>query len=153
MNSNILSLLDMLQAEIENAPAVAFSKNTRKIDVEKIEDILRQIRANLPEDIKTAEIVNKERKRILMDAEREASRLIDNAAMKSRMLVSEHEIIKEAAASAHKLLADAQENAREVRLAANDYADELFSELEEYMASHMDLIRENRMVLKRSHSE
>ena len=61
---NIISLLDILEDELEKGASVPFASKAF-IDREKCLDIIKDIRLSLPEEIKQAEWV-KEQQRILL---------------------------------------------------------------------------------------
>ena len=65
---NILNLLDVLEDELENGKLVPFIGRTM-IDKEKSLSIIRDIRLSLPEALRQAEMVKKERQRILAEAQ------------------------------------------------------------------------------------
>ena len=68
----IYELLDELKEEIENSPKSIFS-NKRSIDPEVIIEIICDIKTALPDEIKEAESLVKEKNRILKKANEEAT--------------------------------------------------------------------------------
>ena len=66
---NLISLLDVLEDELEKGTNVPFASKAL-IDKEKCLDIIKDIRLSLPEEIKQAEWVKKEQHRILMEAQK-----------------------------------------------------------------------------------
>ncbi|MGI6003863.1 MAG: ATPase [Christensenellales bacterium] len=144
---SVMSLIELLRTEIEEAPRRLGGKVS--LEQEKLLNIVQQAAAELPSDIKNAEYIVKERQRIILEAEHEAEKILEEARVQARTMVSEHEILKEATSNAQKILANAEDNAKAIRRAANDYADELLAEMEEYVGSHLELIRQNRRSLQR----
>nr|WP_122013476.1 ATPase [Maliibacterium massiliense] len=145
---NVLSLLDLLQSELEQASNMPFSGGKAVVDREKCLDIIDEIRATLPDDLRNAEFIKRERQRIIMEAEREAETRLNEAEDQVKTMVDEHEITQQATAKAHEIVSMAQDNAKEIRMAANQYTDDVLSELEEYIAGHLDMVHENRQSLK-----
>ena len=86
-------ILDEFEAEIEESAKIPM---TNKVIIS--EDILfkyiDKLRADLPEDIRQAQWIKKERQRILSDAEEEAQKIIQEAQKKVADLVDQTEVYK-----------------------------------------------------------
>ena len=83
------------------------------------------MRATIPEEIKQARWIVKERQEMLAEAKREAERMIGEARDHAAREASQQEVVKLAERQAEDVLADARRKAREMRLGADDYADDL----------------------------
>ena len=75
---DVLVLIDKLDDLVHNAKAVPLTDQVR-IDREEIYDILDQMRATIPEEIKQARWIVKERQEMLAEAKREVDRLLAEA--------------------------------------------------------------------------
>src|SRR5256885_7466751 len=75
---DVLVLIDKLDDLVHNAKAVPLTDQVR-IDREEIYDILDQMRATIPEEIKQARWIVKERQEMLAEAKREQDRLLQEA--------------------------------------------------------------------------
>src|SRR3954449_3499366 len=75
---DVLVLIDKLDDLVHNAKAVPLTDQVR-IDREEIYDILDQMRATIPEEIKQARWIVKERQEMLAEAKREVDRLLAQA--------------------------------------------------------------------------
>src|SRR5213596_3542604 len=126
---DVLVLIDKLDDLVHNAKAVPLTDQVR-IDREEIYDILDQMRATIPEEIKQARWIVKERQEMLAEAKREAERIIKEARERAERLVSEQEITKQAERAADDIIEDARAREREIRLGAEDYADDILNTLE-----------------------
>ena len=126
---DVLVLIDKLDQLVHEAKAVPLTDQVR-IDREEIWEILDQMRATIPEEIKQARWIVKERQEMLGEAKREAERLINEAREQAAQLASQQEIVRLAERQAAELMAEARRREREVRLGAEDYADEILSTLE-----------------------
>ena len=89
---DVLVLIDKLDDLVHNAKAVPLTDQVR-IDREEIYDILDQMRATIPEEIKQARWIVKERQEMLAEAKREAERIIREAREEQVRLISEEEIV------------------------------------------------------------
>jgi vacuolar-type H+-ATPase subunit H len=144
---NILSLLDILEDELEKGVNLPFATRAL-IDREKCLDIIKDIRLSLPEEIKQAEWIRKERQRIILDAQKEAETITKEAEQRIKSLVDENEITQSAYRQSREILESAQESAKEIRLGAKEYADAILEDVEGYLAEKLDILRANRQELK-----
>lgn len=143
---NILSLLDVLEDELENGISVPLS-NRVLINRGKCLEIIKDIRLHLPEELKQAEWIKLERQKILVDAQRESETIIKEAEKKIESLVEENEITQRAYQQARDIMEGCQTNAKEIRLGTREYADELLEEVEGYLIEQLETLRRNRQEL------
>ena len=126
---DVLVLIDKLDDLVHNAKLVPMTGQVR-VDKDEIYDILDQMRATIPEEIKQARWIVKERQEMLAEAKREAERIVKEARERQNQLVSEEEVTKQAERAAEDIIEDARAREREIRLGAEDYADEILNTLE-----------------------
>src|ERR671919_2442083 len=126
---DVLVLIDKLDDLVHNAKAVPLTDQVR-IDREEIYDILDQMRATIPEEIKQARWIVKERQEMLAEAKREAERIVKEARERQTQMIASEEIVKQAERAADEIVEDARTREREIRLGAEDYADEILNTLE-----------------------
>src|SRR5579871_5905021 len=112
---DVLVLIDKLDDLVHNAKPMPLTDQVR-VDKEEIYDILDQMRATIPEEIKQARWIVKERQEMLAEAKREAE-----------------DIIK-----------DARAREREIRLGAEDYADEILGTLEVNLSKFIAAVQRGR---------
>ena len=126
---DVLVLIDKLDDLVHNAKAVPLTDQVR-IDREEIYDILDQMRATIPEEIKQARWIVKERQEMLAEAKRETDRILGEAREQAVREASQTEIVKLAERQAQEIVDDARRQARETRLEMEDWADGILSTLE-----------------------
>ena len=126
---DVLVLIDKLDDLVHNAKAVPLTDQVR-IDREEIYDILDQMRATIPEEIKQARWIVKERQDMLAEAKREVDRLLAEAREQAVREASQTEIVKLAERQAQDIVDEARRQARETRLEMEDWADGILSTLE-----------------------
>ena len=144
---DVLVLIDKLDDLIHNAKPVPMSDKVR-VDKEEIYDILDQMRATIPEEIKQARWIVKERQEMLAEAKREAERIVKEARDKQSQLVSQEEVVKQAERAAEDIVEDARAREREIRLGAEDYADEVLANLEDNLAKLLEAVQRGRNKLQ-----
>src|ERR1700712_851850 len=112
---DVLVLIDKLDDLVHNAKAVPLTDQVR-IDREEIYDILDQMRATIPEEIKQARWIVKERQEMLAEAKREQDRRLQEAREQAVREASQTEIVKLAERQAQEIIDEARRSAREMRL-------------------------------------
>ena len=140
---DVLVLIDKLDDTIHNAKPVPLTDQVR-VDKEEIYDILDQMRATIPEEIKQARWIVKERQEMLAEAKREAERIIREAREEQIRLISEEEIVKQAERQAEEIIEDARAREREIRLGAEDYADDILNTLEVNLTKFIAAVQRGR---------
>src|SRR6202166_73300 len=104
---DVLVLIDKLDDVVHNARPVPLTDQVR-VDREEIYDLLDQMRATIPEEIKQARWIVKERQEMLAEAKREAERIVKEAREHQTRLVREHEGTKSAERAAEDIVEDAR---------------------------------------------
>jgi len=105
-----------------------------RVDKTKLDDLLDRMRSTIPEEIKQARWIVKEREEMLAAAKHEAERIIKEARERQARLVAQHERIRDAERAAEDIIEDARARERDIRLGAKKYADELLGTLEVNLA-------------------
>ena len=145
---DVLVLIDKLDDLVHNAKPVPLTDQVR-VDKEEIYDILDQMRATIPEEIKQARWIVKERQEMLAEAKREAERIVKEARERQDRLISNEEIMKAAERAAEDIVDEAQAREREIRLGAEDYADEILNTLEINLTKFIAAIQRGREQMQR----
>jgi hypothetical protein len=140
---DIMALIDRLEDLIANGKKVPLTKLVT-VDEQKLYDIIDEIRASFPEELKEARWIVKERQEKLDEAEKEASRIIEEAREKAAALAAEREIVKLAEQQAAEILDQARAREREIRLGAEDYADEMLANLEVNLGKLLTAVQRGR---------
>ena len=140
---DVLVLIDKLDDLVHKAKKVPLSEDVR-VDREEMYDLLDQMRATLPGEIKQARWIVKERKEMLAEAKREAERIVSDAKAQQQELVAEQEVTRQAERAAEEIVQDARDREREIRLGAEDYADEILSTLELNLSKFIAAVQRGR---------
>ena len=142
---DVLVLIDKLDDLIHNAKRTMLPGSDQvRLDREEVYDILDQMRATIPEEIKQARWIVKERQEMLAEAKREAERIVKEARERQAQLVSDEEVVKQAERAAEEIIEDARETERSIRLGAEDYADEILSTLEVNLEKFLSAVQRGR---------
>ena len=140
---DVLVLIDKLDDLIHNARSVPLTDSVM-LDREEIYDLLDQMRSTIPEEIKQARWIVKERQEMLAEAKTEAERIQADAQEKAEQMASETEVVHLAEKNAQKIVEDAHDRERQIRLGAEDYADEVLNNLEVNLEKFLAAVRRGR---------
>ena len=122
---DVLVLIDRLEELVEDARGFPGFGNTAMIDRDAAFDIIDQMRQTIPEELKQARWIVKERQAMLDEARSESDRIIRSAQDEAEKITSEEEVLKRAERRSAEIMEDARRREREIRLGAEDYADEV----------------------------
>ena len=93
---NVEELLELMEETLEEGTAVPFSPSKRIVDVDRMRDIIDEVRNNLPDEIRDSKKIVADREQIIKGARAESENIIKQAEERARGLVSDQEITKRA---------------------------------------------------------
>lgn len=140
---DIMALIDRIEELVDNGRSLPFS-SSKMVDPEKVYEIIDEIRAQFPDELKQARWIVKERQEMLEEAEKEANRILEEARDRAQSIASEQEIVKMSEQQAAAILDDARAKEREIRLGAEDYADEMLANLEVNLGKLLTAVQRGR---------
>ena len=94
---NVEELLEMMEETLEAGTIVPFSASKRMVDVDRMRDIIDEVRNNLPDEIRESKKIVNDREQIMQNARIESESIIQQAEERARVLTSEQEIVKRSA--------------------------------------------------------
>ena len=100
------------------------------VNREEFLELLDAARSELPEEIKQARWIVKDREELLAKARKTGESVVQKAQDEQRRLLSQEAVVVEAADEADRILAEAREQARQIRLEAEDYVDAKLAQFE-----------------------
>ena len=89
-------LLDIMDETLEEATTLPFTGGKRMVDVEKVRDIIDDIRLNMPAEIRQAKAIVQDRADIVESAKKEAEAIVKRAEDRARAMVAQEAIVKAA---------------------------------------------------------
>lgn len=145
-DTGVLGLLEELSILLEDAKPVGFGRNNnlRQVDITAAFEIMDEIRDTFPSEFAQARQIVRERQGLLDDADAEANRMVEDARSQAMTIASEQEIVRISQQQADQILADARELERQTRAGAEDYADEVFSHVEQSLDTLLNNVRRCR---------
>ena len=139
-----LAQMEQLLAEARPVPLSASVMVNRK----DFEDVIDDIRASLPEELRQSRWVIKERDEVLEQGEREAEQLLADAKAEAARLISDTEVVRQSQRQAERILEEAREQSRVLRLEAEDYVDAKLANFEIVLAKTMRSVEKGREQLR-----
>lgn len=145
---SIDEILEMMDDMLDKAVNVPLTNKKSLIDVEKMRELVEEVRLNMPKEIKQARDLVNDRKTILNDAKNEASSIVAKAEQRAAALVAQQEIVRHATARANEINPAAQEQTKELRDMTNKYVDNMLTKIEELLQNDIIDIKKARSALK-----
>ena len=145
---NVEELLDLLEETLEAGPAVPFAAGKRVVDVDRMRDIIDEVRNNLPDEVRESKKIVNDREQILKNAHVEAESVIQQAEERARALVSEQEIVKRSQQRVVEILTAAQTQNKEIRRQTSLYCEEVLKRSEEVLVKSVNDIKSARLNLR-----
>ena len=142
--TGVMGLIDELSILLEDAKPVFGKSNLKQVDAGAAFEIIDEIRDLFPSEFAQSRQIVRERQSLLDDAEAEANRMIEDARSQAMTIASEQEIVRIAQQQADTIMADVRELERETRAGAEDYADEVFSHVEQSLDTLLSNVRRCR---------
>ena len=105
-----------------------------------VEDTLQ----TLPEELRRARWLLKERDEFLENARRDADAIVEAARVQAERMVERTEITREARRTAEQVVLDAEADARRLRHEAEDYVDARLARFEEALSRTLATVRRGR---------
>jgi cell division septum initiation protein DivIVA len=140
---DIMALIDRIEEIVDSGRAVPLSHN-KMVDPDKVYEIIDEIRAQFPDELKQARWIVKERQEMLEEAEKEANRILEEARERAHQLANEQEVVRLAEQQAADIMDRAKQQEREIRLGAEDYADEMLANLEVNLGKLLTAVQRGR---------
>ena len=126
---DIAGRLQQLQAVIEEAKSMPLSSSVL-VNRDEVLDLLREMQEDLPEEIKQARWIVKDREDLLGKARAEGEKVVAQAHEEQARLARKEEIAKRAEDEADRIVTEAEDKARSMREEAEDYVDAKLAQFE-----------------------
>lgn len=149
----VQKLLDMLYQMIDEAKNAPLSNEKCVINRDEALDLLEEIRAELPVELKRAKELVRARDEYVEAAKRDVERMMQKAEFEAKSKVSESEVLAAAREKGHEIVARAEERSREMYRVANDYAEDVLRRAEEAMQMAYEEAKQTRASFRAASAE
>ena len=140
---NIDELLDLMEETMEEGTGVPFSGGKRMVDVDRMRDIIDEVRLNLPTEVRQAKAIVNDRAEIISGAKREAEAIVKKSEERAR-------IMRAAQQRAAEIISSAQSQSREMRVTLTDYCENMLRATEEQLARSAGEVKNVRANLRQT---
>ena len=137
------ALLVQLREALDAARSMPLSASVM-LNRDELGELLQDAIDGLPEELKQARWLLKERDDVLERAQREAERIIDVARVRAERMVERTEVVREARRSAEDMVDQAGRLAAQMRLEAEDYVDRKLASFEVVLDRTMQQVAKGR---------
>ena len=141
---NIEDIISALYDMVQDARGLPLSADKCILEREKVLDMLDEIIAQLPVELKQARTIVESRNELIGQARREAESMIRQAQEKATQMVTEETIYQEAKRQCQEMVQQTQTRMAELRKASNDYMDDALRRTEESIAMSLEDVRSTR---------
>lgn len=138
--------VDDLLVHVHEAKSVPLSGNVL-VDREMFLDLLEKLRAELPDELRAARWMVREREAFISRTNEKAREIIDRARAEADELVSDSNITKEAVEEANILVRRAEGDARRMRLESEDDIERQLQDAETLFSQLLARVRDARSEL------
>ncbi|HOO78860.1 MAG TPA: hypothetical protein PLQ04_00590 [Lachnospiraceae bacterium] len=153
-NSKIENTIEEMQTYIDNCKPQLLNNSKIIVDKEEMEELINELKANIPEEIDRYRKVISNKEAIEKEAQNKANAMVAEAAEKTNELLSEHEIMMQAKERADEIIALAVEQAQGIvdsaqmqgnayKESAQQYLNDMLVNLHEMIYSCIDSTNKN----------
>jgi len=143
--------VDRLEELLSQGSRIPFS-NRIVVDGEMLLNVIDQMRVSIPEEIREAKRLLRDKEKQISQAHEEVARIISEAREDAVRLTDDHEIRKAAEEQTDRMIEEARLGAQEIILGADDYAAQVLRELAEYLDSMQNTVYNGLASLERRRS-
>lgn len=136
---DILHLIDRLEEIIKDSRRVPFS-DLRLVNERRVWPLIDQMRISVPDEMRRAERILREKERTKAQATEEAERIIALARQEAAELAASHSVARNAEEEAAAIREQARQEARKIVSGADEYAFDVLCDLEEDLRRALTVI-------------
>lgn len=139
--------LERLQELIQDAKSMPLSSSVL-VNREEVAELIAEMQEGLPEEIKRARWIVRDREELLGKARAEGERIVEQAREEQLQMARKEEIVARATKEADRVVAEAEERARVMRSEAEDYVDAKLANFEVVLQKTLGAVERGREKLR-----
>ena len=143
-NNDVQHLVDMLFDMIDEAKSAPLSSEKCLINRDEALDLIDEIRAQLPAELKRAQELIRAKDEYVANAKRDVDRMMQKAELDVKNKVSESEVTTAAREKGREIIKRAENRTREMYRVANEYTEDALRRTEEAIQMALDEIKQSR---------
>lgn len=141
---HIEEIINTLYDLIQDAKNVPLSADKCMLERDKALDMLDEIIARLPSELKQSRAIVESRNEIVGQARREAESIIRQAQDEAKKMVTQEAVYQEAKRQCQEMVLQTQIRLAELRKASNEYMDDALRRTEESIAASLGQVQDTR---------
>jgi len=141
---HIEDIISALYDMIQDARALPLGADKCILERDKVLDMLDEIIAQLPAEIKQSRTIVESRNELIGQARREAEGIVREAQQKANELVAHEAIYQEAKRQCKAMYEQTQDKIAQLRKASNAYMDDALRRTEDAIAQSLNEVRDTR---------
>ncbi len=126
---DLASRIQQLEDLVRDAKSMPLSSSAL-LNRDEVLELIEEMKDALPEEVKQARWVVKDREELLTKARRDAEAMVEQARDEQLRLASHEAVVQRAQEESERIVQDAEADARKLRLEAEDYVDAKLAQLE-----------------------
>ena len=134
----VLELLEEIEEIVDTAAGFPLTGKIM-VDSQELLEIVREIRAELPDEIQQAQWIKNERERIIAEAKNQYEKVISDAQKQADALVENNDITTKSKLRADELMKVTENTARQLKIGTYDYLDGILYSFQGKMSQLSDL--------------
>ncbi len=149
MSSRIEQIIEEIEEYIDSCKFQPLSTSKIIVNKDQMDELLRELRMKIPDEIKRYQKIIANKDAILADAQSKAESMLEEAHIQTNELVSEHEIMQQAYAQANEIVMAATEQAQQIldnatsdandiRIGSMQYANDVLANAENIIGHTLD---------------
>jgi hypothetical protein len=121
--------IHQLEELVREAKSMPLSSSAL-LNRDEVLELIEEMKSSLPDEIKQARWIVKDREELLAKARRDAEAMVEQARQEQLRLASHEAVVQRAKEEAERIVQEASDDARLLRLEAEDYVDAKLAQLE-----------------------
>ena len=142
---NTEDIIGALYDMVQDARAVPLAADKCMLERDKVLDMLDEIIAQLPGELKQSRTIVESRNELISQARREAEVIIRQAQEQARQMVTKEAVYIEAKRRSEELVQQTQNRIEELKKVSNEYMDDALRRTEEVIAQSLNNVRDTRV--------
>ena len=139
---HIEDIITTLYDTIQDAKSVPLASDKCIVERDKVLDMLDEIIAQLPAELKQSRTIVESRNELIGQARREAESIVRQAQEKANQLVAQESIYQEAKRQCQEMVVQTQTRMAELRKVSNAYMSDALTRTEEAIAQSLAEVRD-----------
>ena len=141
---NMENIISELYDMVQDARAVPLAADKCIVERDKVLDMLDEIIAQLPVELKQARTIVESRNELITQARRESELLIRQATEKAEKMITEDAVYQQTKDRCQEMVDQTQARMAQLRKVSNDYMDDALRRTEEAIALSLEDVRDTR---------